>query len=304
MSEVNKLPTLDQTELSRDSTSELDKGDHITREELDEFGTKIDTTIPDGGWMAWLQVLGAWTSIIMTFGMSSGNGVMMTCLEQNYLQDSSPSRVGWMFSVQLFLFYFMGVVLGPVVDAYGARILTIPGSIGWVAAIFILSACKEYYQFVLCYSILGGFSSSLLFNPSVTVLTHWFSKHRGLAIGIAASGSGVGGIIFTQMFQILVDKVGFGWAVRAMAFVVLFCAIVTCLTLRTRHVHKSLNWQESKPELTALKEPSFLFAVIGLFSWSGVFLCPCNLLLVMQLKMVFREHSAVISYLTCQLLLL
>lgn len=236
--------------------------------------------------------------------MSSGNGVMMTWLEQNYLQDSSPSRVGWMFSVQLFLFYFMGVVLGPVVDAYGARILTIPGSIGWVAAIFILSACKEYYQFVLCYSILGGFSSSLLFNPSVTVLTHWFSKHRGLAIGIAASGSGVGGIIFTQMFQILVDKVGFGWAVRAMAFVVLFCAIVTCLTLRTRHVHKSLNWQESKPELTALKEPSFLFAVIGLFSWSGVFLCPCNLLLVMQLKMVFREHSAVISYLTCQLLLL
>lgn len=236
-----------------------------TLSDLDQFGEKIDANIPDGGLMAWLQVLGSWTAIIMTFGMTSGTGVLMQWLEKNYLKDISVSRIGWMFSVQLFLFYIIGVALGPIVDATGVRMLILIGSIGWVAAIFIMSACKEYYQFVLCYSILGGFSSSLLFNPSVTVLTHWFSKKRGLAIGIAACGSGVGGIIFTQMFNKLLDRVSFGWAVRAVAFVVLFCACVSCLTLRSRHTSTSIKWEEMKPDFEALSEWPFIFMVAGLF---------------------------------------
>lgn len=239
---------------------------------LDEFGEKIDAHIPDGGLMAWLQVLGSWTAIIMTFGISSGTGVLMKWLEVNYLKDVSVSRIGWMFSVQLFLFYILGVALGPIVDAIGVRILVIIGSVGWVAAIFILSACKEYYQFVLCYSILGGFSSACLFNPSVTVLVHWFSKKRGLAIGIAACGSGVGGIIFTQMFNKLLAQTSFGWAVRAVAFVVLACAVITCATLRSRHTTSTIKWEDMKPDMEALTEWPFIFMVAGLFmvEW-GIF---------------------------------
>lgn len=232
---------------------------------LDEFGDKIDEHIPDGGLMAWLQVLGSWTAIVMTFGISSGTSVIMQWLAKNLLKHKSTSTIGWMFSIQLFIFYFFGVVLGPVTDAYGVRALIITGSIGWVAAIFILSACKEYYQFVLCFSILGGFSSAMLFNPSISVLAHWFSKKRGLAIGIAASGSGVGGIVFTQMSSHLLAKVGFGWTIRSIAFVVLFCAVISCATLKSRHKKTSINWEEAKPDLKSLLDPAFFFCVAGLF---------------------------------------
>lgn len=164
---------------------------------LNNYGKKIDSHVPDGGIMAWLQVFGTWSAAVMAFSMSSRTGVLIKWLKVKYLKYLPPFRVGWVFSVQLFIFYFMGVFLGPLIDAYGAHIFIITGSVGWVAAIFILSAHKKYYQFVLCYSILGGFSSSLLFDPSVTVLTHWFNKHRGLAFGISASGSGVSGIMLT-----------------------------------------------------------------------------------------------------------
>nr|UJH94459.1 MFS.3 [Starmerella bombicola] len=272
----------------------------VTQAEIDNFGEKIDRHVPDGGVMAWLQVLGAWTAIVMTFGISSGTGVLMQWLEVNYLKNMSSSRVGWMFSVQLFIFYIMGVFLGPVVDAYGVRMFILVGSAGWVAAMFILSACKEYYQFVLCYSILGGFSSSLLFNPAVTVLTHWFDKHRGLAIGIAASGSGVGGIIFTQIFNKLLDRISFGWAVRVVAFVVLACALISCLTLRSRHVRKSINWEEAKPDLKALLEPNFLFCVLGLFFAEWAIFVPMQYIVSYAVIQGFSRSfgSNLVSYLS------
>lgn len=231
----------------------------------DEFGDKINTHIPDGGLMAWLQVLGSFCAILMTFGLSTGTGVLMQWLTKNYLSDRTESEIAWIFSLQLFLFYFLGVLLGPIVDAVGVRVVVIPGTIGWVVSLFILSVCKEYYQFILCFSILGGISSACLFNPSVAVLTHWFDRKRGVALGIAVSGSGVGGILFTQIFNKLLATSGYGWAVRTVAFTVLGAGIIACATLTSRHTTRSINWNDAKPDLKSLLDKRFFFCVVGMF---------------------------------------
>lgn len=255
------LDEKDPKEIFANVTSDSDDNSSVAA----EFGEKIDSHIPDGGLQAWLQVVGSWCAIFMTFGLSTGTGVLMQWLSKNYLADISESQISWIFSIQLFLFYFLGVGLGPIVDAVGVRVIVIPGTIGWVAALFIMSACKKYYQFILCFSILGGISSACLFNPSVAVLTHWFSTKRGLALGIAVSGSGVGGIVFTQIFNNMLTTVGYGWAVRTVAFVVLASGVIACLTLNSRHTKRSINWIEAKPDIRALMEPSFFFCVFGLF---------------------------------------
>lgn len=231
----------------------------------EEFGEKIDSNVPDGGWMAWMQVLGSFCAMFMTFGLSQGTGVLMQWLATNYLADIGQSEIAWIFSIQLFIFYFLGVLLGPIVDAVGVSVMMIPGTIGWVAAIFILSACKKYYQFILCYSILGGFSSACLYNPSVAVLTHWFDKRRGIALGIAMAGSGVGGIVFTQVLNKLLTSVGYGWAVRTVAFITLGTGVIACATLRSRHTKRSIDWTDAKPDLQSLLIPQFLFCVLGMF---------------------------------------
>lgn len=269
LSEQNAIKafTISPSSTSEDRESHCQKNENEESVEvISEFGDNIDSHPPDGGVMAWLQVLGSWTAIVMTFGLSSGTSVLMQWLLKNYLKHYSASRVGWMFSIQRFIFYFMGVLFGPIVDAYGVRCLIIPGSIGMVVCVFLLSVCKEYYQFVLCFSILGGFASSLIFNPCVSVLTHWFDKRRGLAIGIAASGSGVGGIIFNQINNKMLDHVSFGWSVRTMAFIVLFCGVVSSLTLTSRHTKRTaINWEDMKPDLKALLEPDFFWCTVGLF---------------------------------------
>lgn len=57
-----------------------------------------------------------------------------------------------------------------------------------------------YYQFLLSF-ILFGIAAALVYTPSVAVLSHWFDRKRGLAVGIVVCGSGIGGIIYPIIFE-------------------------------------------------------------------------------------------------------
>ena len=62
----------------------------------------------------------------------------------------------------------------------------------------------------------------------------WFDKRRGAAFGIASTGSSLGGVIFPIMLNHLVKEVGFPWAMRISAFLILFLLIIANLTVRSR----------------------------------------------------------------------
>lgn len=74
----------------------------------------------------------------------------------------------------------------------------------------------------------------MVFYPAFSAVVTWFYKKRALAVGIAASGSSLGGVIFPIMVQRLVVEVGFGWTMRICAFLILGLLIVANLTIRSR----------------------------------------------------------------------
>ena len=60
-------------------------------------------------------------------------------------------------------------------------------------------------------------------------VAHWFDTRRGLASGIAWTGSGVGGILFPLLIQALLPSLGWKWCIRILGFVLLaLCAICIC----------------------------------------------------------------------------
>lgn len=63
------------------------------------------------------------------------------------------------------------------------------------------------------------------YMPSVTVAPTWFSLHRGLAMGIILSGTGVGGVIWPLTFRSLIAQVGYRNCLRITA--VLSFVIIT-----------------------------------------------------------------------------
>lgn len=69
------------------------------------------------------------------------------------------------------------------------------GSFLQVFGLMMVSLSKRYYQFILAQSIVSGLGASAVFYASTYSVSTWFGKRRALALGVASSGSALGGVI-------------------------------------------------------------------------------------------------------------
>jgi hypothetical protein len=104
------------------------------------------------------------------------------------------------------------------------------------AGLFLASFSNQLYQYYLTQGILYGIGASFTYfvslspftcimlyanncfgKPAVSIPSQWFDKRRGLATGIAVSGSGVGGLLLSIATAQLLNSVGLGWTLRITA---------------------------------------------------------------------------------------
>ncbi|KAL4940610.1 hypothetical protein BDV06DRAFT_223906 [Aspergillus oleicola] len=189
---------------------------------------------PEGGIQAWLVVLGAWCAMIPSMGLLNSLGTLHAWTSSHQLQDYSESSVGWIFGAYGFFLYVAGAQTGPIFDCYGPLYVVVPGSIGMVASLLFFSFSTEYYQIFLSFSVLGGLSACTLFNPAISVIGHWFDCRRGLVTGIACTAGGLGGVIFPVIVMFAAPEIGFGWAMRIIAFLSFVLLAIACVLMRTR----------------------------------------------------------------------
>lgn len=103
-----------------------------------------------------------------------------------------------------------------------------------VFGLMMASLGYEYYQLLLAQGFCIGIGAGCLFIVSVAIIPQYFSTKRAFAIGIAASGSSLGGVIYPIVFHELQPVVGYGWATRIMGFIALATLSVPCVCIRLR----------------------------------------------------------------------
>lgn len=192
------------------------------------------TPPPNGGTRAWLQVFGAFGVFFNTWGLLNTFGVFQTYYETGELFVESSSNISWVGSVQAFLVLVGGLISGPLYDRGFLRFQVGVGSFLVVFGQMMLSLATRYWEVVLAQGFCIGLGAGLMFTPSVTVLQSYFSTKIGLATGIAASGSSLGGIIYPIVLYRLIDEIGFPWSVRVIGFICLATLIPPVLLLRQR----------------------------------------------------------------------
>ncbi|KAF5337652.1 hypothetical protein D9758_013010 [Tetrapyrgos nigripes] len=242
---------------------------------------------PDGGREAWLVVFGSFLALFATWGVINSYGVFNDYYATVLLPNTSSSTLSLIGALQLFFLYGFSPVVGRIFDLYGSGVLLPLGSIIVVMSLMLVSLCQpnQTYQFFLADGLLFGIGATLVFTPAITVAGHWFNKNRPIAIGVIATGASVGGVIYPIILQQLIPKIGFGWAVRVMAFVVLGCLSVSCVTIKTRLLPTSLlgrgagtgvgtagagegqkgAWRSGLVDLTGFKDPKFCLACAATF---------------------------------------
>ena len=215
---------------------------------------------PDGGTQAWIQVLMAHLVVISTWGFIISFGVFQI----HYISklNRSPSDISWIGSIQLFLTFLIGTVSGRALDAGYFYQVFGAGMALQMVGIFTTAEATSYWQVLLAQGVCIGIANGLQFCPTLSLLSTYFAKRKGLAIGIVASGSSVGGLIYPSIVRELLPKVGFAWTVRVLGFVTLTTNLLAMAFLRPR-----LPPRKSGPliEWAALREWPFGLYCAGMF---------------------------------------
>uniref|UniRef100_A0A0B7KPJ7 Major facilitator superfamily (MFS) profile domain-containing protein n=1 Tax=Bionectria ochroleuca TaxID=29856 RepID=A0A0B7KPJ7_BIOOC len=233
-----------------------------------------EPSYPEGGLQGWLVVFGSFCAMGAVFGLINTSAVFESYFKEHQLKEYSHSQIGWIFSLYLFLVFFIGIQVGPIFDHYGPRLLVAVGSILIVASLMLLSISEEYYQIILTYSVLGGTGGALLNCPAYGAIAHFFNVRRGLATGIATTAGGIGGIVFPLLLQFLLGEngVGFAWSCRILGFILLVLCAAANLFVRSR-LSAPVNDDEKKksrghsvwPDLTILRSRGFASSAVGIF---------------------------------------
>lgn len=238
---------------------------------------------PDGGKKAYLCLLGGFCCLFCSFGWLNCLGVFQNYYQMNQLRNYSPSSIAWIPSIQIFVMFFPGPIVGWVYDNHGPRYLLIFGTFFHVLGLMMTSLCTQYWQFILAQGIFSPLGLNCIFQAGTSTIPTWFLKKRGLAYGIMAAGSGLGGVIFPIMASHLIPEVGFAWTMRIIAFTILGMMIVASLTVSSRLAPRP-RALKLKVFLECFKDPKFnLITGASFLFFLGLFI-PINFIEVQALN--------------------
>ncbi|KKY21199.1 putative major facilitator superfamily protein [Diplodia seriata] len=218
------------------------------------------SSVPNGGLLAWLQVLGAFFLFFNSWGIVNSFGSYQTYYESDLLKNSTPSSISWIGSVQAYLLMVVGALTGPIYDAGYFRHLLVVGSFLVVFGQMMLSLCTEYWQVLLAQAFCIGIGTGCLFVPSVAILSTYFTTRLATATGIAAAGSSIGGVIYPILLHRLIGPIGFPWTARIIGFIALATQLVPNLCMKMRVLPAS---RRKMLDLPAFKEPPYLLFILG-----------------------------------------
>jgi MFS family permease len=211
--DIEHLPVREK-ELDLEQSPATEKPAEPTQPSQSPVNPYHPSQFPDGGKNAYLCLLGGFCCLFCSFGWLNCLGVFQNYYQMNQLRDYSPSTIAWIPSIQIFVMFFPGPIVGWVFDNHGPKYILIFGAFFHVFGLMMTSLCTEYYQFVLAQAICSPLGLNCIFQAGTSTIPQWFFKKRGLAFGIMAAGSGLGGIIFPIMATHLIPEVGFGWTLR------------------------------------------------------------------------------------------
>jgi MFS family permease len=94
---------------------------------------------------------------------------------------------------------------------------------------------SELWLFYLAYVIVGVGAAGMGQVPSSAIISHWFKKRRGTAIGLMSAGIGGGGFVMAPVAGWLITEFGWRAAYLSMGIIIMAVAIpLSLLVVRTR----------------------------------------------------------------------
>src|SRR3954453_20348831 len=156
----------------------------------------------------------AWLRLAVGVALSTLGGislwsvvVVLPAVQAEFGVDRAAASLP--YTLTMIGFAIGGIVMGRLADRAGIVLPTLVGavalSLGYVAAAYTTTL----WQFALVQGLLiAMFGGAASFGPIVADISHWFTRRRGIAVAIAASGNYLAGTIWPPLVQHFVQTIG------------------------------------------------------------------------------------------------
>jgi len=212
---------------------------------------KIATKNPNIYWGWWI-VLAIMITFTLSYGSRNAFSVFLKPLSQQFGWSRGATSLA--FTINLWVYAASAPLFGWLLDKYGPKPLMLFGTIVTVISYCLVSTANSLWELYLYYGVLGG----IAFNPLGMMLGNamivlWFKSKRGMAMGLAQSGMGLGGMIFIPLAGFLLNI--YGWRASYIALGVLMIVVmIPVILLLIKHKPESIGlkvYGEDEPTIVA-----------------------------------------------------
>ncbi|RJP66768.1 MAG: MFS transporter [Candidatus Abyssobacteria bacterium SURF_17] len=144
--------------------------------------------------------------------------------------------------------------VGKMLDSFGAAKTMLVGALLCGIGMGLLGSATNLLQFYVLFAVVGLGLSASTSIPVSLLIANWFERRRGIAMGMAFTGTSLGGMIMNPVNTYLVQR--FGWrhsyVILAVAITVATVPLIL-LIVKTRPSEMHLLPDGEKPTTSGLK---------------------------------------------------
>ena len=173
---------------------------------------------------AWIVAAITFLVLLTAAGVRSTPAVLMVPLEQEF--GWSRATISFAVAVNIFLYGLAGPFAAAVLERFGLR-RTIAAALAIIAAgVALTPLMQRSWQLVLLWGLVVGSGTGVTAMVlGATVAARWFSRQRGLVVGVLTASTATGQLVFLPLFARLLET--FGW--RAVSLTIASVAAVMIL---------------------------------------------------------------------------
>lgn len=144
---------------------------------------------------------------------------------------------------------FIAPVIALSMRKLGTKISLGIGTLLVFGSLFAASYATEVWHLFLTQGVGFGWGLGFTYIPAAAMLPQWFTKKRSLAVGLASSGAGFGGVAYNLIAGVAIKNLGINWSYRVIALCTLLVNGVSSGLMRDRNKfvkpkQDTLDWRE------------------------------------------------------------
>ncbi|XP_059192264.1 monocarboxylate transporter 13 [Centropristis striata] len=157
---------------------------------------------PDGGY-GWVVVTSAFFIMGLTAAVLKNFGLFFLDIQSHF--GVLTSTTSWVTSTTIAMFHLGAPVASALTLQFSQRVVIIVGGLLSAAGMMLASLDLSLPWLYLTLGILQGVGISFSWIPANSMVSHYFVRWRPIAYAIASSGESVFAVLFSPLFQWLIE---------------------------------------------------------------------------------------------------